>query len=68
MKNISESAKHMKEHSGVFHTKYPTYEGKVLGGLHILILMSCGPMMTNESHCMGVIKLVTEYFCIPSVL
>ena len=50
----------MKKNDKAFRTLYPQYDGAVLGGMKVLLMMSCGPAMTKEGHLMRVTKLVSE--------
>jgi hypothetical protein len=43
-----------------FRTRYPDYDGPVLGGWRVLIMMSCGPAIIKEGHLMRVTKLVEQ--------
>ena len=51
----------LREKDQAFRTLYPEYDGPVLGGMRVLMMMSCGPAMTKEGHLMRVTKLVGQY-------
>lgn len=61
MTKSSEAAKKLQANDSEFRQKYANFQGAVVGGLRVLLVMSCGPAMTKEAHRMRVKKLVTEY-------